>query len=161
MDNNTNDKKLFCFIVLFIVIFFIAIIFLGVKKHNEQFKLTNLFRRPARTNDILVDINADFSSFGCKFIIAPQVDINDLQITIDITDDKNKILTSLVKTLGNVKKGVQINYSLSIFELGLSTSLNATYASIYVTGGSVSYFSSYNLIQTYKTTECCFNYRLF
>ncbi len=98
-------------------------------------------RREANNGDITVDGELDFSSLGEKIIIFPQVDIDDLEITLKLYDDNNKLLTTRVKYFGNVKKGVSVEFSISIVDLGLSVSWNARKTSIEVTGGTVSYFA--------------------
>ncbi len=102
---------------------------------------TKLLHRSARTDDIVVDTDLDLASLGEKFIILPQTDIEDLEITINFLDGDKKFLDSYVKTLGNVKSGVQVSFSISLFDLGLSVAWNTKYSSVIVTGGTVSYFS--------------------
>ena len=101
----------------------------------------HLFRRSANINDISVDSELDLSSFGGKYVIIPQTDIDGLEITINYMDENRKVLHSVVKTLGNVKQGLQVNFSISLFDLGLSIAWNTKYESVVVTGGTVSYFA--------------------
>lgn len=98
-------------------------------------------RRNANNNDITADGALDFSSLGEKITIIPQVDIDDLEITLEFYDKDYKPLTTKVKYFGNVKKGVSVEFSVSIVELGLSVSLKAVYTSVEVTRGTVSYFA--------------------
>lgn len=102
---------------------------------------TKLFHRSARTSDITMDSNLDLASFGGKYVILPQTDIEDLEITINYLDNDRKILDSIVKRLGDVKQGVQVSFSVSLFDLGLSVAWNTKYETYAVTGGTVSYFS--------------------
>lgn len=157
--NDTNEKKkshgFLAFLIWFIVIG--ACIF-GVIKlvQNQQSKnivdgkgttqgntdgATHLFKRSANNNDIIIDSDLDLSSLGAKYIILPQTDIDNLQITINFLDKNKEILTSKVEMIGNVKKGVQVNFSISLFDLGFSVAWNTQYESLAVTGGTVSYFA--------------------
>lgn len=102
---------------------------------------SKLFSRSANNNDIAVNNELDLSSFGGKYIIIPQTDINGLELTVNFLDSNKTILTSVVKSLGNVKEGVQISFSISLFDMGLSIAWNTKYESIVVTGGTVSYFA--------------------
>ena len=102
---------------------------------------SHLFKRSATLNDISYDYDIDFASLGEKIIIIPQTDIDGLQITINFLDSNKKILKSMSKSLGNVKKGVKISFSISLMDLGLSVAWNTQYNSIAVTGGTVSYFA--------------------
>lgn len=96
-----------------------------------------LFRRDATLNDVTINSEMDLSSLGIKYCIIPQKDIEGLQITVKLYDDDKNYLSSITKTLGNVKEGIQVSFSISIFETGFS----ASYTSASVSGGSVSYFS--------------------
>lgn len=44
--------------------------------------------------------------------IVPQTDNDDLKITVSFLDKNEKVLTSIGKTLGNVKEGIQVNFSI-------------------------------------------------
>ena len=100
-----------------------------------------LFYRSADNDDVLIDTELDLSSFGEKFVVTPQVDIDDLELTIRFLDEDRNVLTTHVQDLGNVKEGVQVSFSISLFDLGLSVAWNTKYSSVSVTGGSVSYFA--------------------
>ena len=101
----------------------------------------HLFKRSANSNDISVNSDLDLTSFGGKYTILPQTDIDGLEVTINYLDSNRKILQSVVKSLGNVKEGVQVSFSISLFDMGLSVAWNTKYESIVVTGGTVSYFA--------------------
>lgn len=100
-----------------------------------------LLRRSANNNDITYSLDMDLASLGEKCTITPNVDIDGLEITINFLDENKKLLDSTVKRLGNVKEGVQVSFSVSLFDIGLSVAWNAKYDSIIVTGGTVSYFA--------------------
>ena len=111
-----------------------------INPHNQD-GATQLFKRSANNNDIYVNSDLDLSNLGVKYIITPQVDIDGLKITIKFLDKNMKVLDSYVKSIGNVKKGVQVNFSISLLDLGISVAWNTKYESLGVTGGTVSYFA--------------------
>lgn len=88
----------------------------------------------------MINSDLDLSSFGGKYIVIPQIDIDNLQITVNYLDKNQNILTSKIENLGNVSKGIQVSFSISLFDLGLSVIWNIQHESIVVTGGTVSYF---------------------
>lgn len=102
---------------------------------------TKILSRSARNSDVIVVSDLDLSSFGAKYTITPQTDINQLVITITFLDSNKNALISIQKPLGNVKEGVQVNFSVSLFDLGLSVIWNIEYESWTITGGTVSYFA--------------------
>lgn len=100
-----------------------------------------ILRRSANINDITYNLDLDLSSLGEKCTITPNVDIDSLEITLNFLDKNEKFLDSIVKKLGNVKEGAQVSFSVSLFDMGLSVAWNTKYASLVVTGGTVSYFA--------------------
>lgn len=101
----------------------------------------HLFRRSAENSDVIVDSDLDLSAFGAKYTVTPQTDIDNLEITIRFLDEDRNVLTTFEQTLGNVREGVQVSFSISLFDLGLSVALKTEYESWSVTGGTVSYFA--------------------
>lgn len=97
--------------------------------------------RRANNNDILFDSAFDFSSLGVKYTITPQSDINMLVIELRYFDDDNNELSMQEKNLGNVKKGVQVSFSVSLLDISLSTAWNTRYVSCRVVDGRVPFFS--------------------
>ncbi len=142
-----------CLTALIVLIIFGVIVCFGYVyiqnqlNPNDSLNPTNqgssnkLFSRSATTNDILIDYDLDIASFGMKVTVNPQSDINNLELTIKFLDSNEKVLSTKVKALGNVKKGVQVNFSISIGEMGWSVAWNTKYTLVTVTGGTVSYFS--------------------
>lgn len=102
---------------------------------------TSITRRSANINDVTV-VNEDFdwSNIGAKIVFNPKVDIDGFELTFQFYDSGKKCLKTIVKKLGNVKKGVQISCSISIVEIIdiLFTVDSATYT---VSGGTVSIFA--------------------
>ena len=147
--------------VLSVLIILGVIVFIGVKfvqcqaktestqqselpqTSNQQCSNGNnkLFSRSANNGDIIIDSDLDLSSFGMKCVVSPQRDITNLELTIEFLDSNENVLTTKVKSLGNVKKGAQVSFSISIVELGLSATWKTHYARVAVSGGTVSYFS--------------------
>lgn len=102
---------------------------------------TKLLSRSARASDITVNTELDMSSFGAKFVITPNNDIKNLSLKVRLLDSDKSVLYTTTKSLGNVTEGVQVSFTISIFELSLSIVWNTSYTSWQVAGGTVSYFS--------------------
>ena len=163
-ENETNEpsgKKHHGFLKFLIVLLIIGVIIFGLIKCIEYTGSVNsdisqgnsdtsqgnsdgsihLLSRSARNSDIIVDSNLDLSSFGAKYTVMPQTDIDNLEITIRFLDEDRNVLTTFEKTLGDVKESVQVSFSISLFDMSLSVALNTRYESWSVTGGTVSYFA--------------------
>ena len=153
----TPQKKSHGFLIFLIVAVILGVCIFGIVKF-VQYQQTEyddgrgtiqgnhdgdrqLFKRSASSNDISVDSDLDLTSFGGKYTVLPQTDIDGLELTIHFLDSNRSVLQSVVKSLGNVKKGVQVSFSISLFDLGVSVAWNTKYESIVVTGGTVSYFA--------------------
>lgn len=158
MSETDEKKKSHGFLKFLIAILIIGICVFGVVKFIQYLQSqsivdgngttqgntdgnTHLFSRSANNNDVKIDSDLDLANFGVKYIVMPQTDISNLQITINFLDKNKNVLTSKVENIGNVKQGVQISSSISLFDLGLSVAWNTEYNSIAVTGGTVSYFA--------------------
>jgi hypothetical protein len=156
--SETDEKKSHGFLKFLIVIIIIGICVFGVVKFIQYQQAqsvidgkgttqgntdgnTHLLSRSANNNDVKIDSDLNLANLGVKYIITPQIDISNLQITINFLDKNRKVLTSKVENLGNVKQGVQISASISLFDLGISIAWNTEYNSFAVTGGTVSYFA--------------------
>ncbi|MCD8372492.1 MAG: hypothetical protein LUD27_04230 [Clostridia bacterium] len=133
------------FIVVVLVMF--AVVLIGAKLIDYGTSTTNtdgnskLLSRSARNSDVEISYELALSSLGVKFTVMPQVDISGLEITVNILDENKKNLSTIEKTIGNVKEGVQANFTVSLVDLGLSVALKTEYASWSVTGGTVSYLA--------------------
>ncbi len=158
MSETDEKKKSHGFLKFLIAILIIGICVFGVVKFIQYLQSqsivdgngttqsntdgnTHLFSRSANNNDVKIDSDLDLANFGVKYIVMPQTDIRNLQITINFLDKNKNVLTSKVENIGNVKQGVQVSSSISLFDLGLSVAWNTEYNSIAVTGGTVSYFA--------------------
>ncbi len=155
-DNQPKKRHPFLiFLIVFLIIFacvFGIVKFVDYQNSRQQIDGSGttqgnhsgdaqLFRRSANINDITYNLDLDLLSFGEKCTITPHVDIDGLEITLNYLDKNKNLLDSIVKSLGNVKEGVQVSFSVSLIDISLSVALNTQYASLVVTGGTVSYFS--------------------
>ena len=158
MSENTTEKKSHGFLKFIIAVLIIGACVFGIVKfiQYEQSQAvvdgngttqgntdgnTHLFKRSANNNDIVVDADLDLTSFGVKCVIMPQTDIEGLVVRVNFLDKNKNIIDSVTKNLGNVTKGVQVSFSISLFDLGLSVAWNTNYESVAVIGGTVSYFA--------------------
>lgn len=158
MSNETQtsneNKSHGCLIAFIIIIVVIAAVGFGIYKLIETNSSnttgstngntdgnTKLFSRSANNNDITMETDVDWSSFGTKVKIRPQTDIKDLDVMVILTDKNKETLYTTTKALGNVKEGVEVSFSLSITEIGLSATLKCEYVTVRVVGGTVSYFA--------------------
>ena len=152
-QNKETSNSHGCIVVAIVIILIAAAIF-GIVKlvqyRQTENAITNeansdgavsLFTRAARPSDILVDSELDLSSLGAKYSVTAQTDIDDLVISISFLDKDRNILASTTKTIGNIKEGQQINFTISLFDMSLSTAWNTKYETWAVTGGTVSYFA--------------------
>lgn len=150
--DNSNRKKSYGFLSLlvFIVIglsIFSIIKFIEYKQtENPTTSQGNKdgnskpLSRSAKNSDVTIASDLDLSSFGVKYTITPKTNISGLVVTVSLLDSNKKVLTTIPKQLGNATEGVQISFSISLFDLGLSVAWNTKYESLTITGGTVSYF---------------------
>lgn len=108
---------------------------------NSSSTTVTLFKRDARNSDINLYCDLDMNSFGAKFTITPQVDIEELELEIRFLDKNEQLIKTITKYVGNVKEGVQVSFSISISEIGLINALKIEYGRASVSGGKVSYFA--------------------
>ncbi len=59
-------------------------------------------------------------------------------MTFNLLNSKKTTLKTIEKYVGNVTKGIQSSFTISITELDLTTVLTLTYVTYGVTGGTVS-----------------------
>ncbi len=139
----TNWWKVIAIILIIAIVIFSVVKLAECAATNNQNSdgTTHLTRRSAKNSDISFDTDTDWSSLGTKIIITPKVDIDDLKITVNIKNSNKITIYTTEKYIGDVKKSVQANCSVTLSELGWSNSLNAEYVAVSVTGGTVSYFT--------------------
>lgn len=100
-------------------------------------KLTS---RSARYSDVKITQSDEFT-LTTKFILVPQTNIDNLEVTIHFSDSSQRIIKSKTKTIGNVVRNGQYTFSFSLNDFSLQETLNIEYWRYEVTGGTVSYFS--------------------
>jgi len=72
-----------------------------------------------------------------SYVFIPKYNINGLEFTFSIRDKNNKELQTIVKTVGDVKKGQQYTVSISMTELkDFTTLMDTNYTQLTVTGGT-------------------------
>lgn len=136
------------FVVILASLIFAGVKYVEYKKTQNPYTSesnsdgnTRLLSRSANNGDITVDSSFDLSSLGNKIYIIPNVDISSLTVSITVYDKNKNVLTQKQQTLGNVTQGNQVSMTVSITDLGLIDTLNASYFTISVVGGTVSYFA--------------------
>lgn len=126
-------------IVVLLVGFFVRGCVMSQTNKDNSDGNTNIIRRSANINDIEITSEIDFFSFGGRYTVTPKYDIDDLEVTVKFYDKNNSCIKTIAKTLGNVKKDVKANFSISAAEvLDILFSMNVE--SYTVTGGTVSIF---------------------
>ncbi len=98
------------------------------------------FGRKANRGDIAIESDIDFSKLGTQIIVTPQNDIYELSVKVDLLDSNKNTLYSVNKSLGDVKKGKDSKFTISLSDVGFSVSINTTYVRVDVIGGSICYF---------------------
>ena len=136
------------FVVILASLIFAGVKYVEYKKTQNPYTSesnsdgnTRLLSRSANNGDITVDSSFDLSSLGNKIYIIPNVDISSLTVSITVYDKNKNVLTQKQQTLGNVTQGNQVSMTVSITDLGLIDTLNTSYFTISVVGGTVSYFA--------------------
>ncbi len=72
-----------------------------------------------------------------SYVFIPKHSIDGLEFTFSIRDKNNKELQTIVKTVGDVKKGQQYTVSISMTELkDFTTLMDTNYTQLTVTGGT-------------------------
>lgn len=99
-----------------------------------------LFNRAATLNDFTLteSVEATITNLKESYILVPNVDIKNLEITFKYYDSSKSLITTKTKIIGNVTKSSE--YIVSI-EHSLSEIFKISSVSCYVTGGTVSYFA--------------------
>lgn len=142
-----EQTKNHSFLKILLILAVIAVIFFGAFKvvdcaNNPENtdgagKLTS---RSARYSDVSITQSDEFT-LTTKFILVPQTDIDNLEVTIHFSDSSQRIIKSKTKTIGNVVRNGQYTFSFNYNEFSLQETLNIEYWRYEVTGGTVSYFS--------------------
>lgn len=97
-----------------------------------------MFSRDAKTSDISMDLSQEFS-FNINYEMTPKVNIDNLEITFKYYDKNNNLITTKVKYVGNVKKGIEYTISVSLTEFSFFDLFKLYSVSMAVTNGTVTY----------------------
>lgn len=135
--DNAGSCFLKILLALFLLFFGPLIVFSSIDpsitKSCAGSTASQTFSRDANNGDVELDFDESLTSL-C-IIIRPYKDIENLKITIEFSNSKGDILTSEVKTIGNVKEGQEYKTYISIFDLPVTVSQYRAK----VSGGTVSY----------------------
>lgn len=149
-NNSKNTHSILKFIVsaaIILAIIFGVSIFIDRQTQNHGDTPTNtdgqqtLTSRSARASDIEIMQNEDIFSLSAIYKVTPNVDINDLQVTIYFLDSSNNTVTTKVKIIGNVSANVEYSFSFKLSDFSVTEIFKIEYWRYEVTGGTVSYFS--------------------
>ena len=149
IDNYDKEKSSGCgcfiafvvIVLIVIAVILVAVVGEGVSDGKSPAEAVNqITSRDATNGDINIDDKLDIGSLSLDIIILPNSNIDDLEITIKYLDKNQNILKKDVKSVGNVKAGVQVTKNISLTEFSYSEILKIEYYEIRVTGGTVSYF---------------------
>ena len=131
-----------CLVTVVIFILIIAVFAWGIQflTNKDNTDTPTFTTRKATTNDINISIN-DSNLISIEIIVTPKHDIDNLEITINYDSDSNKLLKSVTKDFGDVKKGAKYTQQVYITDFSMSQIFQLSYCRHSVTGGIVSYFS--------------------
>lgn len=102
--------------------------------------LSRMFSREARNADISLDVSGDHVT-SVNYLLMPKVDIGELELTFEYEDKNEGVIKSVIKQVGNVKKGYQYTVIVSLAEFTFSELTKIKYQTCEVTGGFVSIFA--------------------
>lgn len=137
------------FLVIAIIIgaiIFVVVKCIDYKTQNNGDTPTNtqgqqhLTRRSARASDISISQSSEFS-LSAIYKLTPNVDIEDLQVTIYFLDGSNNNVATKVKAIGNVIANTEYSFSFGMTDFNLSELMKMQRWRWEVTGGTVSYFA--------------------
>ncbi len=141
-EENTDKKSKFneYIIIIILAVLLLIMIPIIVKSCMESQKTEPaIIPRNATNADIDISCNPDFLSVGIKCTITPKVNINGLEIAFEFYED-NKKINRISKSVGDVKQDKQYNISLSLYEISLDTTFNATDYTVTVISGTATIF---------------------
>ena len=128
-------------VLIVIAVILVAVVGEGMSDGKSPAEAVNqVTSRDATNGDINIDDKLDIGSLSLELIILPNSNIDDLEITIKYLDKNRNVLKTDVKSVGNVKAGVQVTKNISLTEFSFNEILKLTYYEIRVSGGTVSYF---------------------
>ena len=128
---NIKNKNLFSKILLSIIMIFSIFCLFACKTEPK------ILSRDATINDISIDMSQEIS-LNMNYIIIPQTDIKDLELTFKFYDSSRICLSTKVKNIGNVKEGIPYTVSISLTEFSFWDLFKIQSANVRVTNGTVS-----------------------
>lgn len=145
MNTEQNTPKKHGFLKFVIALIVIAAAIFGVIKLvnyliNPDNKDNAPLSRVATNNDINIDLSEEFS-LSVNYKVTPKVDISNLQITFDFYDGNKQLVTTKIKSVGNVTKNITTTVTVSLSEFSFIEIFKISFVSAKVTGGTVSYFA--------------------
>ncbi len=141
MTDKNKKSNISAWIILALILFLIigGMTTCCVFAANKELPSNEPFSRSATNNDIYIDLSEEIS-LSITYEIVPQVDIKNLEITFKYHTKENKVLSTKIKNIGNVKKGINYPVSVSLGEFSFLDIFKINSTSANVTGGTVSIF---------------------
>lgn len=93
--------------------------------------------RDATNNDVRIEMQESLATMSIEIYILPNVNINDLELTIDCNDGNGKLLKTVTKRIGNVKKGNQVIAYIDSSDLGFLNLISVSQTRTKVSGGKI------------------------
>ena len=147
-QNNSNTppqeescgKSCLVTVVVFILILAVFAWAIQFALNQNNTDVPTLTTRKATINDISISSN-ESNLISIEITVVPKYDIDNLEITINYYSDSKKLLKTVTKNLGDVKKGGNYTEQIYITDFSISQIFQLDYCKYSVTGGTVSYFS--------------------
>lgn len=145
MSTEERQPKKHTFLIIVGVLAIIAACIFGTIKfvsclQNPDNNDNSLLNRVATNNDIYIDLSEEVS-LSMNYKVTPKVDISNLQLTFDFYDNNNNIISTKIKSVGNVSKDVTTSVTITLSEFSFVEIFKIVKVSAKVTGGTVSYFA--------------------
>ena len=141
-NSNTSPQEKSCLVTVVVFILIIAVFAWAIQffLNQNNTDVPTLITRKATINDISISSN-ESNLISIEITVVPKYDIDNLEITINYYSDSNKLLKSVTKNWGDVKKGGNYTQQIYITDFSVAQIFQLDYCKYSVTGGTVSYFS--------------------
>lgn len=138
---NTANKKLKIIIIILssIIAIFLIINIINCATNTSNSDGNGITTRSAKMEDIEVE-RQENTFLTMNYILTPNVDIENLQLTFTYTNSDDVIITTVVKYIGDVTENQQYAFSITLTDLNSTQLGSIKYISYDVTGGKVPYF---------------------
>ncbi len=127
-STETCMKTLLTVTIIVLLLFFIVAMSFGA---------CNGLGRDATNNDVRIEMQESLATMSIEIYILPNVNINDLELTIDCNNDNGKLLKTVTKHIGNVKKGNQVIAYIDSSDLGFLNLISVSQTRTKVSGGKI------------------------